>query len=224
MRRLQIRSAAAATGSSTCKAWVSPVAFCALRTRGTVKIFSVKRARQYVPRKELQKQAKLEYLKQFYESADRIEPDHLVYQLKPSSPRVRAQQQQHVEHALLNQQLAQQIPHLATWQQLQEFMQQHSSSVHFLNVLALAGQAVALYQGYGPPADHSLIQQLAALTLQHASWFQPAHFASAAVNMCEVDLEDATFWENLAAAAEHKVGAFSFQQLSQVLEAFAIVG
>lgn len=78
------------------------------------------------------------------QSADEVHQDHLVYQLKPDSPRLRAQQQKQVQYAQLNQKLAAQIPQLHSWQQLQDFLQQYSDSIHFLNVTTLAIQAQAL--------------------------------------------------------------------------------
>lgn len=69
-----------------------------------------------------------------------------MYELKPSSPRLRAQQQQHAQLAEHNRQLAGQIPQLTSWQQLQDFLQQHSSSMNFLAVTALASQAAAVHQ------------------------------------------------------------------------------
>jgi hypothetical protein len=80
------------------------------------------------------------------QAADRIEADHLVFELKPSSPRLRAQQQQHAATAELNRQLAQQIPQLSDWQQLQEFLQQHSSVLNFLAVTAVASQAAVVHK------------------------------------------------------------------------------
>eukprot|EP00878_Enallax_costatus_P018638 GHUV01019629.1.p1 GENE.GHUV01019629.1~~GHUV01019629.1.p1 ORF type:complete len:269 (+),score=104.01 GHUV01019629.1:307-1113(+) len=206
-----------------------PCSQCATRSRsaalrGSVAVFGVKRVKQYVARKELQKQAKQEYLKQLYEGADRIEEDHLVYELKPSSPRIRAQQQQTLQYAQLNRHLAEQILQLQNWQQLQSFMQQHLEVLNYLNVLALAGQAAALYQEHGAPNDNNLLQQLAAQILQASSWFQPVHFTAAAVAMGKCRMEDPAFWGNLVAAAEHKVGAFTFEQLAKVLEVLATVG
>lgn len=80
-----------------------------------------------------------------------------MFELQPSSPRVRSQLQQFEQHAALNQQLAQQIPHLGSWQQLRGFMQ-HSSTLNFLNVVALVSMAALLQQqqvgvlggGFGP--------------------------------------------------------------------------
>lgn len=69
-----------------------------------------------------------------------------MYELKPSSPRVRAQQQQTLQHVQFNRQLAEQIPQLQDWQQLHGFIQQHAEVLNYLNVIALAGQAAAVYQ------------------------------------------------------------------------------
>jgi alkylhydroperoxidase family enzyme len=69
-----------------------------------------------------------------------------VFELKPSSPRLRAQKQQHAATAELNKQLAQQIPALADWQQLQAFLQQHGSVLNFLAVTAVASQAAVLHK------------------------------------------------------------------------------
>lgn len=68
------------------------------------------------------------------------------------------------------------------------------------------------------------MQRLAALVLQASSWFQPVHFAASAVAMGKCQMEDAAFWSNLVAAAEHKVGAFTFEQLAKVLEVLATIG
>lgn len=85
---------------------------------------------------------------------------------------------------------------------------------------------VSFHQASGPPppACASLLPQLAALVLQASSWFQPSHFAAAAAAMCSCGMEDPEFWDNFTAAADHKVGAFSFQQLAQVLAVLATVG
>jgi hypothetical protein len=83
------------------------------------------------------------------------------------------------------------------------------------------------FQALGPPPQPdcaTLLQELSALLLQSSSWFQPAHFAAAAAAMCSCGVADAEFWENLVAAAEHKVGALSFAQLAQMLTALATVG
>jgi hypothetical protein len=78
------------------------------------------------------------------QTADRVEDDQFVFELQPSSPRVRAELQESAQHAELNKQLAQQIPQLESWQQLQAFLQQHVPSLNFLNVVALVSQAAAL--------------------------------------------------------------------------------
>lgn len=80
------------------------------------------------------------------QTADRVEDDQLVFELQPSSPRVRAELRESEQHAALNQQLAQEIPRLDSWQQLQQFMQQHGDRLNFLNVVALVAHAAALQQ------------------------------------------------------------------------------
>lgn len=80
------------------------------------------------------------------QTADRVEDDQLVFDLQPSSPRVRAELREADQHAALNQQLAQQIPVLDSWQQLQQFLQQHGARLNFLNVVALVTHAAALQQ------------------------------------------------------------------------------
>lgn len=82
----------------------------------------------------------------FVQTADRVEDDRLVFELQPSSPRVRAELQAADQHAALNQQLAQQIPQLTTWAQLQGFVQQHGERLNFLNVVALVTRATAVQQ------------------------------------------------------------------------------
>jgi len=84
------------------------------------------------------------------------------------------------------------------------------------------------------PADNSydgcsstqwiVVKQLAALIIQHSSGFQPTHFATCAVAMACCRLTDNVFWNNFLLAAEHKVAAFSFSQLSHILVAVAIAG
>lgn len=83
-----------------------------------------------------------------------------------------------------------------------------------------------LSQVLGPPSDshETTLQQLAVLLLEASSWFEPVHFASATVAMGSCCFRDPAFWNNLVAAAEHKVGAFTFQQLAQVLQVLATVG
>lgn len=80
-----------------------------------------------------------------------------------------------------------------------------------------------LLQECGPPPSSVLPKQLAALLVQQASWFQPAHFAAAAASMSELGISDALFWNNLAAAAEHQLGGFTFKQLAALLVALARV-
>lgn len=138
----------------------------------------VRRSKQYVARKELQKRAKQEYLRRIYEvsastvslqlhvlpptptsialliaavmqNADSVEEDHLVFDLQPSSPRLRAELQESEQQAALNRQLAQQIPQLDAWQQLQEFVQQHGAELNFLNVVTIVTRAAALQQVCG---------------------------------------------------------------------------
>lgn len=75
-----------------------------------------------------------------------------------------------------------------------------------------------------PAADPSLITQLSVLVLQQSSWFQPPHFAACAVALCDLGVSDPAVWMNLVAAAEHKVGAFTFSQLAATVEALAAVG
>lgn len=84
------------------------------------------------------------YFPNVLQAADRVEEDHLVFQLQPSSPRLRAELQEADQHAALNRQLAQQIPNVGTWQQLGQFLQQHGPSLNFLNVVALVLQAAAV--------------------------------------------------------------------------------
>lgn len=72
--------------------------------------------------------------------------------------------------------------------------------------------------------DPALITQLTVLILQQSSWFQPAHFAPAAVALSDLGVVDPAVWDNLTAAAQHKVGAFTFPQLAATLEALAAVG
>jgi hypothetical protein len=82
-------------------------------------------------------------------------------------------------------------------------------------------------QALGPPPQQecpTLLQELSVLLLQASSWFQPAHFAAAAAAMCSCGVTDAEFWDNVVAAAEHKVGALSFAELAQFLTALAVVG
>jgi hypothetical protein len=74
------------------------------------------------------------------------------------------------------------------------------------------------------PGDPQLIPQLSVLVLQHSSWFQPVHFAAAAVALADLGVSDAAVWDNLTAAAQHKVGAFTFPQLAATLEALAAAG
>lgn len=83
-----------------------------------------------------------------------------------------------------------------------------------------------LLQDHGPPSDNHepVLHQLAVLILEASSWFQPVHFTAAAVAMGACQLYDPALWNNLVAAAEHKVGAFTFQQLAQVLQTLATVG
>lgn len=80
------------------------------------------------------------------QTADRVEDDHLVFELQPSSPRVRSELQQSAQHAALNKQLAQEIPQLNSWQQLELFVQQHANNLNFLNVVLLVTRAAALQQ------------------------------------------------------------------------------
>jgi hypothetical protein len=81
----------------------------------------------------------------FAQNADSVEEDHLVFDLQPSSPRLRAELQESEQQAALNRQLAQQIPQLDAWPQLQEFVQ-HGAHLNFLNVVALVTRAAALQQ------------------------------------------------------------------------------
>lgn len=80
------------------------------------------------------------------QNADSVEEDHLVFDLQPSSPRLRAELQESEQQAALNRQLAQQIPQLDAWPQLQEFVQQHGAQLNFLNVVTLVTRAAALQQ------------------------------------------------------------------------------
>jgi hypothetical protein len=80
------------------------------------------------------------------QTADSVEDDHLVFDLQPSSPRLRAELRDSDQHAALNKQLAQQIPELKTWQQLQQFVQEHGDQLNFLNVVGLVTRAAALQQ------------------------------------------------------------------------------
>lgn len=68
------------------------------------------------------------------------------------------------------------------------------------------------------------VSQLTVLVLQNSSWFQPVHFAAAAVALADLGVCDAAVWDNLTAAAQHKVGAFTFPQLAATLEALAAAG
>ncbi|KAF8068349.1 CYP59 [Scenedesmus sp. PABB004] len=192
---------------------------CAIVARG------VRKAKQGVPRRELQQAAKHEYLKQFYESADRVEADHLVYELKPASPRLRAEQDAAAAAALAGRGLAARIPAIASWAELDAFLEAHGAAAHFGALTALAGRAAALAgaRGAAPPPD-GLLPRLGAALLGASSWFQASHFAAVADAMRACGLADAAFWDELAAAAEHKVGALSFPQLTTVLCALATVG
>lgn len=69
-----------------------------------------------------------------------------MFELQPSSPRVRSELQQSAQHAALNKQLAQEIPQLNSWQQLELFVQQHANNLNFLNVVLLVTRAAALQQ------------------------------------------------------------------------------
>lgn len=80
------------------------------------------------------------------QTADRVEDDNLVFELQPSSPRVCSELQESDQHAALNRQLAQQIPALSSWQEVQEFVQAHAERLNFLNVVALVTQAAAVQQ------------------------------------------------------------------------------
>lgn len=80
------------------------------------------------------------------QNVDSVEEDHLVFDLQPSSPRLRAELQESEQQAALNRQLAQQIPQLDAWPQLQEFVQQHGAQLDFLNVVTLVTRAAALQQ------------------------------------------------------------------------------
>jgi hypothetical protein len=66
--------------------------------------------------------------------------------------------------------------------------------------------------------------QLTVLVLQQSSWFQPAHFAAAAVAFADLGVSDPAVWDSLTAAAQHKVRAFTFPQLAATLEALAAAG
>eukprot|EP00775_Hariotina_reticulata_P005825 gene5825-6066_t len=118
--------------------------------RFSVTASALKRARQFAARKELQKQAKHEYLKQFYEAMRIDDSDD------------------------------------------------GSRSTQWI-----------------------VVKQLAALTIHHSSWFQPVHFSTCAVALACCGLTDHLFWNNFILAAEHKVAAFSFSQLTHVLVALA---
>lgn len=60
--------------------------------------------------------------------------------------------------------------------------------------------------------------------MQQSSWFQPAHFAATAVALSDLGVSDPAVWDSLTAAAQHKVGAFTFPQLAAILEALASAG
>lgn len=85
-----------------------------------------------------------------------------------------------------------------------------------------AADTATLLQAAAP--DPAFITQLAVLLLRHSSWFQPKHFAATAVALCDLGVSDGAVWDNLTAAAEHKVGAFTFPQLAATLEALAAAG
>jgi hypothetical protein len=70
----------------------------------------------------------------------------------------------------------------------------------------------------------SLVGHLTVLVLQQSSWFQPTHFAASAVALSGLGVSDPAVWDSLTAAAQHKVGAFTFPQLAATLEALAATG
>lgn len=75
-----------------------------------------------------------------------------------------------------------------------------------------------------PGAAADVAAQLAVLVLEQSSWFQPAHFAASAVGLAALGVIDPVVWDNFTAAAEHKVGAFTFAQLATTMEALAVAG
>lgn len=89
---------------------------------------------------------------------------------------------------------------------------------------AAAAAAATAQQSDTAPADASLVAELAVLVLEHSSWFQPTHFATCSVALSSIGVVDVAVWDNLTAAAEHKVGAFTFPQLASMLDALAAAG
>jgi len=97
-------------------------------------------------------------------------------------------------------------------------------STHAAADAAAAAAAATAQQSNAAPAAASLVAELAVLVLEHSSWFQPTHFATCSVALASMGVVDVAVWDNLTAAAEHKVGAFTFPQLASMLEALAAAG
>ncbi len=80
------------------------------------------------------------------QSADRFEDGNVVYELTENSPRVRALQQKDAEQAQLNQELAERINELTTWQQVRQLLLQHAADLNYLNACLIAQKVGRLPQ------------------------------------------------------------------------------